>query len=208
MDAPAQTEMFFDDIEEIDGTVEEDVLTSASLVYEWSPEDVCLPGCYWMEFKLLKMKDVVYFLPGGNWVGETHKHTDGCFYTGSVNTDSSVRLSFDQVTDTYLMQNTPWTGEIHFQSDMPFTGTVQNDGSVILNQTGVPQDPEGNYDDSGLVSALSIDISVIPSFTDPSLSPYYFGCVLGEGVEWVQRFPACGEGFLIKIEDSPTAEIP
>jgi hypothetical protein len=208
MDAPAETEMEFVDIQQVDGTVDKDVNAGSYLVYEWSAEDTCLPGCYWMEFKLLKMKDVVYFLPGGKWVGEFHKHTDGFFYTGSINTDSSVRLSYNQVDDIYLLPSTPWTGELHHQDGVPFTGTVHNDGSVLLNQTGVPQDSNGNYDDSGLVSALSLDISLIPSFTDPSLSPYYFGCVLGEGVEWAQRFPVCGEGFLIKIEDSPTSEIP
>lgn len=211
MNAPAATEMVFDDIQQVDGTVDEDVNTESFLVYEWQPEDTCLPGCYWVEFKLLKMKDVVYFLPGGNWVGEVHQHTDGCWYTGSIHTDSSVRLEFFQVDDSYMLPSTPWTGEIHFQSDMPFTGTVHNNGSVPLNMTGVPEG-SGNYSDSGIVSldALSISLAsnIIPSFTESGLTPYYFGCILGEGVEWVQRFPVCGEGFLVKIENSPTAEMP
>ena len=197
-DAPAEAEMIFEDVENPDGTKEEDVLTASYLVYEWEPEDTCLPGCYWMEFKVLKMKDVVYFLPGGNWVGEIHQDSNQCFFTGSSSSDGSVKLSYDQVEDVYRLPSTVWTGPTHVMSDgNVMTGTVHNDGSVTLNQTGVPQD--GSYDDSGLVTAMNVPLSnIIPSFTDPSLTPYYFGCILGEGVEWVRRFPVCGEGFLIK----------
>jgi len=177
------------------------------LVYEWQPEDTCLPGCYWIEFKLLKMKDVIYFLPGGNWVGEVHQQPDGTWYTGSVHSDSSVRLEFFQVDNTYTIGSGPWAGEYHSLSDMPFTGLDHNDGSVLLTLTGIPEDPTTSYDEGGIVSALALPISLIPSFTDPSLTPYYFCCILGEGVEWAQRFPVCGgEGFLIKIENSFTSE--
>jgi hypothetical protein len=48
---------------------------------------------------------------------------------------------------------------------------------------------------------------ITPSFTSPSLTPTDFGCGLGAGVEWVRRFPVDGEGFLIHITDSPTAEL-
>lgn len=34
------------------------VVTEAQLIYNWLPADTCLPGCYWMEFKLLKMTPV------------------------------------------------------------------------------------------------------------------------------------------------------
>ena len=208
MNAPAEAELVYQDIQNVDGTTDEDVLTESLLVYEWQPEDVCLPGCYWFEFKVLKMIDVVYFLPGGNWTGENHTHTDGHFYTGSTQTDASVRLSYDQVRDIYLLPDTPWTGETHVLSTgQVLTGTSQNDGSVILNQTGVPSEDTAEYDDESL-SILSAGLSdVIPSFTDESLTPYYFGCVLGEGVEWARRFPLQGEGFLVKIEMSPTTEL-
>lgn len=210
LNAPVTTEMVFEDIQKEDGTIEYDVLTEAYLVYDWQPEDTCLPGCYWMEFKLIKMKDVVYFLPGGNWVGEVHQQPDGSWYTGSIQTDSSVRLEFFQADDIYTIGNGLWAGEYHVQSDMTFTGSEHNDGSVLLNLTGIPEDPTASYDEDGAVSvsAMAIDLgsSIIPSFTDPSLTPYYFCCILGEGVEWMQRFPVCGEGFLIKIENSFTSE--
>jgi hypothetical protein len=200
----AESELVFEDVQEVDGSTTEDVLQETYLVYEWQPEDTCLPGCYWLEFKVLKMIDVVWYLPGGNWVGEIHTHTDGFFYTGSIHTESSVRLSYDQINDLYFLPTTPWAGEVHTFSGHVFTGDVHNDGSVFLNQTDVPSSDDTSYNEDG-VTALSI--SLIPSFTDESLTPYYFGCVLGEGVEWARRFPITGEGFLIKVEDSPTVEI-
>ena len=209
LNAPVTTEMVYEDIQQEDGTIERDVNTASYLVYEWQAEDTCLPGCYWIEFKLIKMKDVVYFLPGGNWVGEVHQESDGTWYTGSTQTDSSVRLEYFQADDTYAIGNGPWAGEYHSQSDMSFTGSEHNDGSVLLTLTGISTDPVTSYDENGVVSvnAMATDLSlIIPSFTDPSLTPYYFCCILGEGVEWMQRFPVCGEGFLIKIENSFTTE--
>lgn len=115
MNAPAQTEMILNDILQVDGSTSSDQLTDSFLVYEWSPEDTCLPGCYWLEFKLLKMSD---------------------------------------------------------------------DISVSSLQT----------------------TSITPSFIS-GLTPDDYGCTLGTGVEWARRYPLDGEGFLIKITNSPTMEI-
>lgn len=206
MSAPAGAEMNFDDVENVDGTVDKDVLQSSYLVYQWRPEDTCLPGCYWLEFKVLKMIDMVWYLPGGYWTGQTHQANDGFFYTGSTQTESSVRLSYDQIQDKYFLPETPWAGEVFLNEDDSkyYTGNFHDDGSVILNRTGVPAGDNIAYDEGGVALA---DVSLIPSFTDESLSPYYFGCVLGDGVEWVRRFPINGEGFLVKIEFSATTEI-
>lgn len=203
MNAPAEAELVYQDVTEVDGSVEKDVLVESYLVYEWQPEDTFLPGCYWLEFKVLKMIDVVWYLPGGHWAGEVHSHSDGFFYTGSIHTDSSVILSYDQVAKRYYLADTPWPGETHIFSGYQYTGSVHNDGSVVLNQTGVSTSDDTSYNEYG---QTALDISLIPSFTDESLTPYYFGCVLGEGVEWVRRFPVSGEGFLIKITDSFTPE--
>lgn len=53
--APASSEMIYQDILELDGTTTKDVLTDSFFVYNWLPEDTCLPGCYYMEFKLMKL---------------------------------------------------------------------------------------------------------------------------------------------------------
>lgn len=50
-----ETEMTLMDVLQVDGTTEEDVLTESKLVYEWKATDTCVPGCFWFEFKLLKM---------------------------------------------------------------------------------------------------------------------------------------------------------
>lgn len=206
LSAPAEAEIVLEDRENPDGTTDHDTISAAYLVYEWQPEDTCLPGCYWFEFKVLKMIDVVYYLPGGNWTGDTFQDGDGYYFTGTEDTDAAVRLSLDQVADTYLIPITPWAGEVHLHDDGNYyTGTAHNEGSVILNKTGVPSTDDTEYNSDGIVSAQAI--SLIPSFTDESLTPYYFGCVLGEGVEWARRFPTDGEGFLIKIEFSPTTEL-
>ena len=119
MNAPAETEMIVEDVVQTDGTTLEDQIITSYLVYNWQANDTCLPGCYWLEFKLLKM------------------------------------LSPSEI-------------------NMNFVGMLQTE--------------------------------IIPSFTNPSLTPEDFDCTLGEGVEWVRRFPTCEEGFLINIIDSPTSE--
>lgn len=114
--ATAQTEMLYQDVIEMDGTTTQDVLMDSFFIYEWGPSDTCLPGCYYLEFKLIKMLD---------------------------------------------------------------------------------DDPPLN---------LPFSSSIIPSFTDPNLTPGDFGCGIGTGVEWIRRFPVFGEGFLIQITESPTSE--
>jgi len=112
------TEMVLTDILQVDGTTEEDVLTESKLIYEWNAQDTCLPGCYYLEMKLLKML--------------------------LVNGSASILPS------------------AHLTSD------------------------------------------ITPSFVNPSAATLC--CELGEGVEWVRRFPIDKSGFLIEIVDSPTSE--
>jgi hypothetical protein len=52
---PASTEMLYQNILEIDGTTTSDVLTDSFFIYDWQSQDTCLPGCYYLEFKLMKM---------------------------------------------------------------------------------------------------------------------------------------------------------
>lgn len=205
LNGSAEAEIALEDIQNVDGTVDRDVITESFLVYEWQPEDTCVPGCYWLEFKVLKMIDVVWYLPGGNWTGEFHTGVDGFFYTGTSYTDSSVKLSLNQITGLYLIPDVPWSGEYHLYSDDNYyTGSSHDSGSVLLNKTGIPSEASTAYNAAGLVA---LDTSIIPSFTDESLTPDDFGCVLGEGVEWVRRYPITGEGFLIKVTNSFTTEI-
>jgi hypothetical protein len=54
INAPAATLMVREDIAQPDGTTETDVLIDSFLVYEWKAPDTCLPGCFYLEFKLMK----------------------------------------------------------------------------------------------------------------------------------------------------------
>lgn len=54
LNAPAVIEMVKEDITGPDGETQEDVLTATYLTYPWTAEDTCLPGCYWLEFKVFK----------------------------------------------------------------------------------------------------------------------------------------------------------
>lgn len=219
MNAPALTEIVYEDIQQVDGTVLRDQITDAMVSYEWSPEDTCMPGCYWLEFKLLKMKDLVLFLPGGHWDGPVNEDANGTFWTGTTKTDSSAQLSYDSVNDRYLLPTNAWGGVFHLGSDNSYyTGSSHDDGSVLLNRTDMPSVPSITYDsvdDVTVISVISATIddvvTVFPS-TDPSqtvtssIKDEFYGCLLGEGVEWVRRLPLNREGFLIKITDSPTRE--
>ena len=113
MNAPAEYETIYDDVLQVDGTTLKDQLMQSFLVYEWTANDTCLPGCYLLEFKLLKM-----------------------------------------------------------QSEEAIT--------------------------------LAIQQNITPSWTPSGVD---YGCDAGSGVEWVRRFPANKEGFLIQVTDSPTAEM-
>lgn len=53
--APGEITLATEDIEQIDGTVERDVLVSVTLSYSWDAADTCVPGCFYFEFKILKL---------------------------------------------------------------------------------------------------------------------------------------------------------
>jgi len=212
----AITETIIDDIEQLDGTILQDQIIESFLVYEWKPNDVCLPGCYWLEFKLLKMLDLVLFTPGKTWCGETHQTSGGYYFTGTGTTDSSVRLSYNSAKDIYNLPTEVWSEAFHVHSDgYYYTGTSHDDGSVFLSRTGIPVDddicytPDGTEDATALsvvLASAALDLSTI-SFIGEGLLPEDYGCNLGEGVEWVRRFPCDAEGFLIKIIESFTPEL-
>jgi len=48
-------ESVYEDILNVDGTTTEDQLTETYLVYNWQALDTCVPGCFFLEFKLLRL---------------------------------------------------------------------------------------------------------------------------------------------------------
>lgn len=55
MNGAAISEMVFDNITQVDGSVQCNVLVESDLIYEWQVNDTCAPGCFHFEFKILKM---------------------------------------------------------------------------------------------------------------------------------------------------------
>ena len=111
---PATIISEFQDITKEDGTVQKNQLVQTFLGYDFDASDTCLPGCYWFEFKLMRM-------------------------------------------------------------------------------TPPPQE-----------MLMGLDPL---NFTPDNLTPADFSCELPEGVDWIRRFPENTHAFLIKIIDSPTAEV-
>lgn len=63
MNAPGMAEMLFDDVTQVDGTVDCNVLVESLLVYEWNVNDTCIGGCFSFEFKVLKMSTGPIIVP-------------------------------------------------------------------------------------------------------------------------------------------------
>jgi len=53
-DEPAAVESVIETVDSIDGSSSEE-LTDTLLVFEWTPDKTSMPGCYWFEFKVLKL---------------------------------------------------------------------------------------------------------------------------------------------------------
>lgn len=70
-DQPAMVESVSEDVESVDGTVSEE-LSDTLLVFKWDGAHTSMPGCYWLEFKILKV------VPGGvDWVKRVPLDRDG-----------------------------------------------------------------------------------------------------------------------------------
>jgi hypothetical protein len=55
LNSPAVAELEYQDVTNLDETVEKNVLVRSTLVYEWKPEDTCFSGKYLLEFKVLQL---------------------------------------------------------------------------------------------------------------------------------------------------------
>lgn len=52
VDQPAEIESYYEDVTGVDGAVTNE-LTDTMLVYNWQTPQTSMPGCYWIEFKLI-----------------------------------------------------------------------------------------------------------------------------------------------------------
>lgn len=56
VDQPAHVESVYEEVESLDGSVSED-LVDTLLVFEWSAGHTSVPGCYWVEFKIMGLDE-------------------------------------------------------------------------------------------------------------------------------------------------------
>ena len=215
MNAPARLENTFEDIIDEDGRTAKDEYTGSYLVYGMSSNDTCLPGCFMLEFKLLKMLPSLRDFPGGY---------SGCSgFSGFPNSscgdslgfpDSSCFQNYEDASDASDASESSFPFEHHGFSYWhgfpdPF-GCHDKDGrsghhdySGYSGYSGFP-DSSWCYPSSGYSG-----FSGVSGFSGSGFSGITFteGCTLGEGVEWARRFPVDKEAFTIHVVDSPTAEL-
>ena len=209
INAQAQTEMIYEDILQIDGTTSSGVLTDSFFIYEWGQNDTCLPGCYYLEFKLVKMLGTPEQGPG-DYQHLPSSITDWSFPTG---TEYGPLGPFVPEGSGFSpgVYNVPGTPGAPVFSPPIDAGDDQSNPYIVFSPSQISISPLSQIvlpDVSPFPSVIYTDIAsaIVPSFTPPSDTPSTFGCGVGMGVEWVRRFPVEGEGFLIRIMDSPTAE--
>jgi hypothetical protein len=200
LNSHAETEIVYEDIRDVDGTIRKDTITSASLIYKWQPEDTCLPGCFWLEFKILKMIDLVLYLPGGHWIGPVYRHDDGHYYTGTAKTESSVKLSYDSVNDRYLLPIDHWTGDYHVFSANYYTGTEHNDGSVYLDRNDRPFGSENAQQPVGIPASSYTTPSKVDVPPLPPRPPFY-PSPFGGGLPYYDQLGPHGEPLLARPYD-------
>ena len=107
--------------------------------------------------------------------------------------DTSYSVSFSEGSiDIVSVSGTTNTYNVSTACAGNRTGTSENDGSVVLNTTGVDSDNSVVYGQA---------------FTDSSFTAATdFGCGLSDGVEWVRSYPKNKEGFFVEITSSPISE--
>ena len=217
----AQTEMLFQDITEMDGNVTPNVLIDSFFVYEWGPTDTCLPGCYYLEFKLIKLIDTTPPPSNIEWPHHHHKSWPGGTLYGPlgpfVRDDGAFENGLNEIpgpgNDVPTYHDKFETNAAQFEN---FSDEVDDGTGIggrihdVISPSVISLPPSfitlPSVIPSGPYVIESNGMSVIPSFTPSSDTPSTFGCGLAEGVEWIRRFPQTEEGFLIYISNSPTAE--
>jgi hypothetical protein len=58
INAPAQAELEYQDIENLDGTISKNTLVRSTLIYEWQSDDTCFWGKYFLEFKVMEVQPI------------------------------------------------------------------------------------------------------------------------------------------------------
>ena len=224
-----QSETDFDDIQSVEGRIDKNQLTGSALVYEWQPNDTCLPGCYWFEFKLLKLAttppgftETVYspdghYIPHVGFTESTYVYTPPSggpieFPGDSPDIDQpygdwgDVYGSYPFAPELHPGETNHEFFEDHYDKSAYYAGV---DGHSHFNDKDLHKLRRGG--DGMIYDGDNMDKLVVfkdsSTYTEPPFTFPTYGCSLPPGVEWTRRWPVCGEGFLIKIEDTVSQEL-
>lgn len=290
-------ETIHQDLISITGSVEKNQLIESNLVYDWSKNDTLTSGCYWLEFKLMKVipqnstifsnfdsviqynvgSEPVLISPQLLLIDSNFNYKSSTFYLESksssydyfiIKEDDNLKIELEP-DNAGLITIVPTIYENDVVSIIPLLdegiSTISvsiyetNDVSIIpAIQPGMEIKTFGRIkykgEDIGYFVAGDSSQSLTITFNDNvdqlsaqyvlnrlaivnlSSSPQLWTRTLTyklknslnifsdsvnfyvgfnsipsvqnlEGVEWVRRFPSCGEGFLIKVVNSITKEV-
>lgn len=249
--ASAQTEMIYQDVIQVDGNKKREH-TESFLVYNWNPNDTCLAGCYYLEFKLIKMVDIPEHhhhhhhhhkrfipegvgqpipynaygpVPGGTVYGpygpyqlEGQDNDIGTYGIHGTDNPPVAPLPHHKTRDERVLEEEYKRIDKH-----PNPHTYDNNEYKDLGNSAntplypEPLDPKAvhankQFDDPEGTQFLLDNhwqhpSNCVPSFTPSTLTPESYGCGLGDGVQWLRKFPVEGSGFYILISESPIPDI-
>jgi len=171
MNAPASIETLRQDSTTPDG-ITQNVLTDTFLVYEWSTADTCLPGCYYLEFKVFEMEH------GYSGYDYDHDHHDEYMEGWKEGWDIGVETGENESLDTnwqaWILQKRrqyeKWKHEAWLNEHQEHEHEYHEDPIVIPNA----------------ISYISTDVYQC----DPL------------GVKWVRKFPIAGEFLIQIVDSS------
>jgi hypothetical protein len=174
INAPATVEVIRGDVTSPDGIVTPNVISDTFLVYEWANKDTCLPGCYWLEFRVFEMELEGYsgYVPDTAWSSED-EYMEGFQKGWDQGVTAGENESLDTNFQAWLLQKQleyeKWAEEARIQHNL-----AESDPGTVM----VPDS----------ISYISTDVYQC----DPL------------GVKWSRKFPLIEEGFLIQITESAT----
>lgn len=285
------------DLISITGSVEKNQLVESNLVYDWSKNDTLTSGCYWLEFKLMKIipqnsaifsnfDSVIQYNVGSEptlispdiiLIDSNFNYKSSTFYLESkssaydyfiIKEDENIKIELES-DNAGLITIVPIVYENETVSIIPLldegistisVSVYENEGISIIPSiqpnmeiktfgrikykgqdigyfvAGDSSQPLtisfNDFADQFSVQYVLSRLAIVNLSSSPQLWTrtltyklknnlnifsdsinFYVGfnsipSVQNlEGIEWIRRFPSCGEGFLIKVVNSITKEV-
>jgi hypothetical protein len=285
------------DVISITGSIDKNQLVGSNLIYDWSKNDTLTAGCYWLEFKLMKVipqnstifsnfDSVLQYNVGDEptlispeliLIDSEFNYKSSTFYLESkssdydyfiIKEDDNLTVELDS-DDAGLITIVPTIYENDVISTIPLYdegistisisvydnagisiipaiqpgmeiktfGTLKYKGDTIgeFVAGGSNQPAIVSFNDNATQDSVQyvlnrfaiVNLSSAPQLWTRTIKyklknnsnifsdsvDFYIGfnsmpsVQKLEGIEWIRRFPSCGEGFLIKVVNSITKEV-